>query len=93
MIMIIREKSINFVFNKSKYRLDSRKIDSKCIKNLLKLQAFRLRRLSAHSISIPYFSQIINKIKCFYTIIVASLSSSEDLFCSWDDKFRSIFPC
>ena len=31
---------MNFVMNKSKYRRNSRKIDSKCIKNDLKLQMF-----------------------------------------------------
>ena len=40
MIMIIREKSINFVFNKSKYRQDSRKIDSKCTKKCSKTSNF-----------------------------------------------------
>ena len=40
MLMIIQEKSTNFVFNKSKYSRDSRKIDSTRIKNTLKLQIF-----------------------------------------------------
>ena len=40
MLMIIQEKSTSFVFNKSKYSRDSRKIrkDSKCIKNAEKTQ-------------------------------------------------------